>query len=151
MKPVKQTIFGERTGNCFAACIASILEVPLDTVPNFCATSVTPEGQDWLMAANQWLAGKGLALLDVDIQPDGSLGRINALSDGAYCIISGKSPRGEFSHATVGRYRLDNKSVTHWLDFVHDPHPSNEFLAGPATQLTFFVSLNPAASQKGGA
>lgn len=35
MKPVYQTLFGSFEGNCFPACIASILEIPLEEVPHF--------------------------------------------------------------------------------------------------------------------
>lgn len=35
MKPVDQTTFGFPGGNCFSACIASLLEMPLDDVPYF--------------------------------------------------------------------------------------------------------------------
>lgn len=33
MKPVDQTTFGAPHGNCLMACVASILEVPLDSLP----------------------------------------------------------------------------------------------------------------------
>lgn len=34
MKPIDQVIFDPGKGDCMAACIASILELPLDAVPN---------------------------------------------------------------------------------------------------------------------
>lgn len=35
MKPVMQTLFGNEKGNCMQACLASLLELALDQVPNF--------------------------------------------------------------------------------------------------------------------
>lgn len=34
MKPQKQKIVNDKYGDCFAACIASILELPIEVVPN---------------------------------------------------------------------------------------------------------------------
>ena len=36
MKPVYQTRYGAKTGNCFQACIASLFELNLQDVPDFC-------------------------------------------------------------------------------------------------------------------
>jgi|EP01047_Picozoa_sp_COSAG01_P067476 hypothetical protein len=35
MRPVEQTVFGAGAGNALQACIASMLEMDLDSVPNF--------------------------------------------------------------------------------------------------------------------
>lgn len=35
MTPVKQTIFGSKKGNCLTACFASMLNIPVDHVPNW--------------------------------------------------------------------------------------------------------------------
>ncbi len=35
MKPVFQSIISNVDGNCHAACIASLLEIPLDIIPDF--------------------------------------------------------------------------------------------------------------------
>lgn len=57
MKPVLQTTFGIGTGNCFSACIASLLEVPIEEVPFFM-------GEDEPMqACDAWLAPFGLYIL----------------------------------------------------------------------------------------
>jgi predicted subunit of tRNA(5-methylaminomethyl-2-thiouridylate) methyltransferase len=54
MKPVKQTIFG-LGGNCFAASIASILELPVEEVPNFMAI----ETADYWTPMREWLRQRG--------------------------------------------------------------------------------------------
>lgn len=44
MKPVEQTILTPPHGNCHAACVASILELPIDRVPNVNAAERYDEG-----------------------------------------------------------------------------------------------------------
>lgn len=51
MKAIDQTTFGKE-GNCFAASLASVLELPLDSVPNFCVAYPS----DWFAKTNEWLA-----------------------------------------------------------------------------------------------
>lgn len=49
---------GSRDGDCYRACVASILGVPIRSVPNFAA-----DGQDWdemFCAARAWLRERGL-------------------------------------------------------------------------------------------
>ena len=96
MRPVYQTRTGE-IGNCFAACLASILEEPL---PELGLTS----DHDYDENVNKWLAARGLRYTQVpsDVKPMG------------WTTIEGISPRGGM-HATVG---LDGKIV--W-----DPHPND--------------------------
>ena len=53
MKPVDQTILTAPGGNCFAACVASILELPLADVPNFCSE------ERWWNALQIWLCAIG--------------------------------------------------------------------------------------------
>lgn len=123
MKRVDQTIFDAVNGNCLAACIASILEVELAEVPNFCEGATT----HWLDRLAEWLAPRGLyplcfTLTGGDWRPQG------------LHILAGKSPRGDWLHAVVARGR----------DVVHDPHPSR---AGVLTHadVTLFITFDPVA------
>lgn len=52
---VKQTIMKPPSGNCLAACVASILELGIDEVPNFIL-----HGEGWLDALNRFLFTRGL-------------------------------------------------------------------------------------------
>jgi hypothetical protein len=105
MKPVDQTTFGPRDGNCFSACIASILELPISEVPWFMG------GQDdrW-MERNllPWLAPRGLYAICFGLRgPDDWV-------PPGYYIVGGESARGGCLHSVVA---LAGKTV-------HDPHPS---------------------------
>lgn len=140
MKPIKQTQFGKskedpHPGNCYAACIASILELPLGEIPNFCAKK-----GDWWTPAQQWFQQRGLVVITVDANADGMYDG-PVLADGLYCVINGPGPRG-CPHCIVGRYRL--KAEKHWIEVPHDPHPSNDGLTG-WTSFDFFGVMNPEA------
>ena len=95
MKRIVQTRTG-KDGNCFAACLASILEVPLKTVPE-----MSEEG--WLEEANEFLSKHGLSYKRIPIGATKPVG---------YGTIEGISPRGGL-HACVS---LDG-------ELIWDPHP----------------------------
>jgi hypothetical protein len=102
VQPVDQTSYGILDGNCFSACIASILEVPLGDVPYFWGPR-----QAWFA---RWLAGQGLA---VALYPRG------VHVPWGYSIAGGPSARfAGRMHACVA---LDGV-------VVHDPHPSRDGL-----------------------
>lgn len=141
MKPVMQTQFSPDpaspdVGNCFAACVASILGADLEHVPNFVVADY-----DWMISANRWLAEHyGLVLVDRDVA-DHAMADWNGLVNGIWCILSGKSPRGDHSHAVVGRYHINDDG--HWFSLVHDPHPDQTFLDGPPKWAAMFVVVDP--------
>ena len=111
MKPVDQTEFPirrpdgtvEKRGDCLMACVASILEVPLASLPAM--TNAHDDGSWWdvLMAT---LRERGHTVIYDDNTP--------AFRPSGYHIAGGPSPRGPWGHAVVA---LDGK-------VVHDPHPS---------------------------
>lgn len=128
MKPVDQTVFTVPGGNCFSACVASMLELPLDEVPYFMGTWDEPEGA-WWHRFTAWLGARGWSAVMFAI---GS----GYPAPGQLCILGGRSPRdlltaeerraagvelpdGEtLLHVVVGRGTADGVEV------VHDPHPS---------------------------
>jgi hypothetical protein len=57
MKPVEQTRYGFPDGNCFAACVASILELPLEETDFIGAAA-----EDWWTRWLTWLAERNLTL-----------------------------------------------------------------------------------------
>ncbi len=120
MKPVNQTLHGE-VGNCFAACLASLLELPISEVPNLAVDGLPPFDPDdhlrWARAfyqnVNRWLEPRGLFYFEV-----GSHGGVpqeiwEAIPPDGYWI--GIDPEyGPHGHAVVMQGR----------EMVHDPHPS---------------------------
>ena len=104
MKPVDQTILGSEKGNCYAACIASIFEIPIDEV-------VSPVDEPyWYRDVNAWLADRfGVMVVTVAQVPIWYPGHV---------ILVGTTDRGNHKHACVGKL-VDGK----W-SVVHDPHTS---------------------------
>ena len=110
MIPVKQTLLGPEQGNCFAACIASILELPISSVPNFCLY------HDWFQRVNEFLEPLGLCYIEVDISASGLM--YGLLNNNNFYVLSGKSPNYDCLHAVVAQGDV----------IVHDPHPDNKGL-----------------------
>jgi len=134
MIPVDQTVMhnpdkGE-IGNCFAAFLASILHLPIESIPHFVGDTEDEDDNAWIVALNAWLRPHNLCFLT--ISPDSEwLARIGV--HGMYHELSGISPRDSNNyHATVG---LDGK-------LIHDPHPSKAGLAGNET-IGIFAVLEP--------
>jgi hypothetical protein len=57
VKPVTQTVTDIGKGNCFAACLASLLHLECNEVPNFIGDS--SEDDNWFAICNEWLAKRG--------------------------------------------------------------------------------------------
>ncbi|KKK94317.1 hypothetical protein LCGC14_2684070 [marine sediment metagenome] len=131
MKPVTQTIFSKE-GNCFPACIASILEIPLGSIPNFCVEYPS----DWLVETNRWL-GKNHGFALILIQALGEPDQLPAFATDVYHIMSGPAERG-LQHSVVGRNGI----------MVHDPHPSGAGLT-KVKIWDFFVAVDPEGKRWG--
>lgn len=134
MKPVHQTVLGFPNGNCFAACIASLLEFPIEEVP------IQSGGEDWLDQTQAFLKTKGLFYLEVRIDVAVKY-PLYELFD-VWAIFYGASPRGDWKHAVVGK--LDMQGGFPIFKMVHDPHPSSKFVAGDVQGIGFLVPINPA-------
>lgn len=113
MIPVDQVVIGEGRGDCCAAALASMLEVPLTAVPNF---SDAPEGLYHSLYRGV-LYGYGWMLCD-NAHPDGvSLWHDKSLRDCYMACVSSRNIEG-VSHAVVG-----NKDGL----VVHDPSPNKNY------------------------
>jgi hypothetical protein len=122
VKPVMQTRFGRPLGNCWAAAIASILEVPLEAVDwavGMTAEEVEPNGPDadvskeWirrqeesLKALGYWMA-RGIPAAQAALLPPD-----------VHYLMLGNTPGG-IGHVVVGRGG----------EIVHDSNPESGGLA----------------------
>jgi hypothetical protein len=108
---IDQTIFGEAVGNCLAACVATLLELPLTDVPNFCAE----HGDGWFPHFCRWLQERDHAALyqrfntAADVQAH--LDHAREFAPNVPWIAGGLSRRGP--HACI--YLGDR--------LLHDPFP----------------------------
>lgn len=145
MKPVFQTIVHPEHGNCWAACLASILECPLECIPNFMA-----DGESYFRLREQeWLRSQGLYVVRVFHPWDGcSKGLscdIRSLMDMPF-IASVPSQKFEgVSHAVIATLlRKDTGALA--LTILHDPNAGNEpydTATLKPRQFTFVVNQTP--------
>ena len=112
MKPVDMTIMHNpdknQYGDCQRACIASLLELDIESVPHFLKTGID---EDFFLSLNSFLAEEGLVHLEI-MPIDFDHPQFTGKAD-IYHLIYGPTIRGT-QHATIGL----NGEV------VHDPHPS---------------------------
>jgi hypothetical protein len=154
MTPHTQRDLGDETGDCFATCIASILDIPLESVPNFRRIQTETECYDMIMAADKWLREHhkkrfiSIELYDHQEGPEkGSpltrqciLNRLFYANQNDLVILSGESPRrradgGKKYHCVVARADC-------WgFEMVHDPHPDREGIIGEPYGVKWIVPL----------
>lgn len=109
MTPVDQTIDIE-WGNSLRACVATILDLKLNDVPDF----VGAHGPRWFLELRAWLEGRGRHAVYVST--------VSSLISHVYphglpWIGVGDGPRG-VRHSVVCVHN----------EIVHDPHPSRDGL-----------------------
>lgn len=126
MKPVKQLIHnGEPNGDCFRACVASILERPVESIPNYTVQSQNDE-EFWALN-NKWAKMFGYQYVTIYLKESDR----HIIKD-ILCIAAAKSPRRE-----------DQYHAVLWLNkMIFDPHPSNDFLAVEPTEFTLLVPFD---------
>jgi hypothetical protein len=106
VKPVDQTTFGFPDGNCLAASLASVVELPLEVIDVPLRTEWAGGGH-WMEGVYHVLAAHGFE--GWHRGPDNP--------PGGYAVAFGPAARG-FSHACV----VLNGAL------AHDPHPSRDGL-----------------------
>jgi hypothetical protein len=109
---VFQTINGADDGNCLSACIASILALPIEQVPNF----AKDHGDRCEEACREWLRSRGMRLAKIGFKEYATFANTYFDNDGEFCIVSGPSTFPNRAHAVVGRVNSDGG-----IDVVHDP------------------------------
>ena len=65
MKKQKQLIVHRQIGDCWRACIACILNVPVQTVPNFIEVKGT-KTNNWYISSWNWLNKRGYKIQTID-------------------------------------------------------------------------------------
>ncbi|AIZ01780.1 hypothetical protein ArV1_093 [Arthrobacter phage vB_ArtM-ArV1] len=119
MIPVDQTILHteETVGNCWQACIASLLELPIEDVPHFILHEDWWEATKAFVSVHKpgWTIEHYPTVFPAYQDPDHP-------EAPTHVIGSGQSPRGDFLHAAI----VD--AVTGEL--AHDPHPSRAGFVG---------------------
>lgn len=128
MIPVYQTrtVANDGAGNCFNACVASILEMPLRDVCQVLPDFTGDYWAEW----NRWLAGQGLEI-DCIMASEGA--------PKGFSIATGYG--GRFypeGHARAGK-PIMHAAVVFNGELVHDPFPGAKEFGG----VRWFWTLNP--------
>jgi hypothetical protein len=131
MTPTKQTILHDPEnglhGNCFSAVLASLLHLPIETIPVF------SDPDHWVKDLNAWLRPHGLAYLSF---PDPAFSHTlsNFGIEGLHHEIGGMTTRWkDVGHSCVAE---DGR-------LVFDPHPSDDGLNAGVETNGIFVALAP--------
>lgn len=131
---------GLDVGDCYRACLASILDDA--TVPHFAAIEGPEQpgaGPVWWSQARQWLRAEyGIDTASFDITEDVPtplhvLGGDETSAWQRHGIGTVQSPRGPFTHAVV--VNLDG-------EVVHDPHPSRASMLAPLIAVDLFFAID---------
>lgn len=126
MKPVMQDRFGYPAGNCWEAAIASVLEIPLEEVPD--GRRDGGDRLDWY-AMSRWLAEThGFALLWMDFPR----------------LCGGHAaPRGSFHYILdgVAKNGLYHSVVARSGRVVHNPNPNPEATLVSVTGAELFFPI----------
>lgn len=125
MKPVDQEFAHDPEngliGDCWRACLASLLERPISCVPHFLA--MYPDDEERHTAIQAFLMEHGYFHIEItrfDFAAHGN--------SAGYHMIYGPSPRfPNIQHAVIGKDGVP----------VFDPHPSRTMLAGNPEDWTF--------------
>jgi hypothetical protein len=108
VKQVYQTKFGEPEGNCFNACVASILECGLDELPDL--HQIEQTGENWLEGLNRHLQSKGYGIIHLPTSEEKPVELY--IPPGCHFIASGMGPR-ELLHSVVMRQEKDGMVMAH--------------------------------------
>jgi hypothetical protein len=136
--PIFQTRFGPRRnkselgGNCFQAALASILELPLDDVPDFC--NIYPiDTDEWYFRYIEWLQTKGLSVVTIGTD-QGELEKVDCYK-GCLLLVFGKNDQG-VEHCVIYKNGIP----------VHNPNPHCSGITPSKIDILF--PINPALSRR---
>ncbi len=134
MRPVFQTTIDPKNGDCLNACVASLLEIPIERLPHNPPTS----GKQ-LEILREWLAGFGLTVVLINVDGPQKTYAAGKITPGTLMMVSG--PSGTFEnglHVVVGKI---GEEAGQW-DMVHDPNPNGKGIK-KAYYYYFFTPMNP--------
>jgi hypothetical protein len=124
MKPVHMTKFGTDKGDCLTACIASLLERDIETLPNF-----SDFDKEWHYKTVAILQGYGYEAIYIHAE---ALAReqVGIIVSNCLCVCIFDTGTHE-DHAKLGRwtsrYDLEKRTWSFSIDEVFDPNPHPTF------------------------
>lgn len=148
MIKINQTRFGgsdkieDEQGDCFQACLASILEIPYDQAFSCVKGYDKPkreellEKQPWYIDFNKWLERFGLASIYLEWKP--TIPAITILLGYHIAEVKSSTLGNEDTHAVV----------IHNGDLVHDPNPNSKVTGDDLLGVYLLVPLDVAKLRK---
>lgn len=131
MIPVKQTKYGRGNGNCLAACVASILCVNIDNIPDF-----NVDGY-WFEELKDFCYNTGLSLIHWNHSEFNKLIVTNCHLI-AVCELKGE----EELHAVIGKAKIisvsEDGKYTWEFNIEHDP---NQIGTPPLKGIVSFIHI----------
>jgi hypothetical protein len=131
MKKVYQTIFGEPNGNCFQACIASMLECELKDLPNFMEDGPDSFGGN----LKEWENAMPFKLFDVRFEDKES--RDFSIKD-LLLIATIENMYTAKAHAVI----MKNGEI------IHDPMPEDKRANRKVSEPIYYTIFIPKEPQK---
>lgn len=135
MTPVKQTQLHDPPrsyGDCHRAALASLLDLPIDGVPNLMHGLAQGEGEIFQARQKEFLDARGFVAVQLPIQADDlktACNAANVWNPGLLFLLGGESASG-CGHTVVA----DGTGI------VHDPHPDDVGIVGPMEDGCFWVT-----------
>ncbi len=110
-------------GNCLAACLSSITEIPIEKIPK-----LEDINGDWAEEMIGWLWDNGFEFESYNDED-----QIIKESNNDYYIVGGTSPRNKnINHSVIYK----NKNL------IHDPHPDNKGIINEPKYLWYIKKIN---------
>jgi hypothetical protein len=118
MKLQEMTRYGEMKGNCLEACIASLLDVSIEALPDFSG----PMDGRWFDRLHKWALEVGYSILLIK----GDSNEFAFLN--AYCIGIARIQESDLErHAVILKWEFDREDADHkWYTNAYTYHDPNK-------------------------
>lgn len=131
MRPVMQ----RGADDCMAACIASLLCIPLPLVPAY----APGDGEAQVMSATRWLKRLGYTLINLSVRNETI--PFSPIAGSVLAVATVDVPRCPRDHAIIVRLRRVKSGTRH--DMIHDPAGGKRSDYGRLKALGFLVPVDP--------
>lgn len=140
MKPVFQSNVAAEQGDCLNACLASLLEIPLEHVPMF---NMERDNGVWWHLVQEFLKSWGYQMVMIKLTEHTPW---YAMPHSPFAIFIGVTKTSQLMHAVVGRVNANYGTDDHVeFELLHDP---SEGASGDLDidHICFLVPIDPRRS-----
>lgn len=112
-------VFQDRPGTCFAACVATLLNVELREVPQFydpASYGHGPLSPGVVHDIAEWFGARGLSYAEfaMPLDRDEILAMMETANPGVTYILSGRAASGQAHAVIAGKGRIIHDPATHY-------------------------------------